>query len=105
MSKALKHLLKTVENKLGHTVSLSTDFEKLVLLLSKNGLHTTEKALQKVWQYVYKKEKPSLATLDVLALFVGFQSWQDFKAVFNGEDDVCLFDEDNPEKGNNAKRL
>jgi len=49
--------------------------------------HEVEK---KIKGYVKGKEKPSRETLDKLALFVGYQSWEDFHEALHGEDDGRL---------------
>lgn len=86
----LKLLTVAVERKVGKSISHPSDFEKLSHLFTKLGQDVSSSALSKVWNYVSQKEKPSVATLDKIALFVGFQNWDDFKTVLHGEDKVDL---------------
>ncbi len=43
--------------------------------------------LHKMWDVLKGKEKPSLQTLDRLALLAGFQSWKDFQGALHGTGD------------------
>lgn len=80
-------LLHQVEQKIGLKVNLSSDFDKLAKIFSAHHLHLHPTALKKVWEYITGKEKPSQETLDKIALFAGFQSWQDFREELHGESD------------------
>lgn len=80
-------LLHQVEQKIGLKVNLASDFDKLAKIFSAHHLHLHPAALKKVWEYITGKEKPSQETLDKIALFVGFQSWQDFREELHGETD------------------
>ena len=93
-----KLLLQEVEGTIGKKITLSSDFEKLAQLFSNRGLSMTESALKGVWKHVSMKEKPSKGTLDVLALFAGFQSWDDFKQALHGENNGDLEGEDQPKR-------
>lgn len=94
----LKFLLQEVEAAIGKKITLSSDFEKLARLFSSRGLNITESALKGVWNHVGMKEKPSKATLDVLALFAGFQSWDDFKLALHGQNNGDLEGDDCPKR-------
>lgn len=87
MKHDLSLLLHQVEKKIGLKVNLSSDFDKLAKIFSAHHLHLHPTALKKVWEYITGKEKPSQETLDKIALFVGFQSWQDFREELHGESD------------------
>ncbi len=50
--------------------------------------HMNAQALHRMWSYMKKAEKPSKGTLDRLALFTGFQSWEDFQDALHGEEDA-----------------
>lgn len=93
-----KLLLQEVEGTIGKKITLSSDFEKLAQLFSNRGLSMTESALKGVWKHVSMKEKPSKATLDVLALFAGFQSWDDFRQALHGENNGDLEGEDHSKR-------
>ena len=49
--------------------------------------HRNNKLLHKVWEIMKGKEKPSIQTLNRLALLAGFQSWADFQGALHGTDD------------------
>lgn len=91
MKRDIRILTHEVEKKIGKKVEKATDFEKMATLFSvKHHLKFSAQALHKVWGYMTGKEKPSKETLDKLALFVGFQSWDDFHEALHGEDDGQL---------------
>ena len=56
----------------------------------KHHIKLNADALHKVWNYVSGKEKPTKKTLNKLALFVGYQSWDDFHEALHGDDDGNL---------------
>ena len=91
----LKLLTTEVEKKVGKSINLSSDFEKLAHLFKKYGLDVSEATLKKVWNCVSLKEKPSQSTLDKLSLFAGFQSWNDFKIALHGDNSADLNYDDN----------
>ena len=91
MKNDLVLLTHEVEKKIGKKIALGSDFEKLASLFSvKHHLKFSASALHKVWGYVSGKEKPTKETLNKLALFVGYQSWDDFHEALHGEDDGQL---------------
>ena len=91
MKNDLKLLTHEVEKKIGKKIHVGSDFEKLASILSvKHHLMVSAQGLHKVWNYVSGKEKPSRETLNKLALFVGYQSWDDFHEALDGEDDGNL---------------
>ncbi len=90
----LGSLKKAVEHKIGRTITVTTDFEKLAYSFSKEQIKLSGKALKHVWCYIKGKEKPSKETLDKLALFAGFQNWKDFQKALHGETDAEINYED-----------
>lgn len=70
MKNELKLLTEEVEKKVGKKIHVES--------------------LNKVWGYMSGKEKPTKETLNKLALFVGYQSWDDFHEALEGEDDGNL---------------
>lgn len=56
----------------------------------KLGRKLNGEALVKLWHVLRGKEKPSKKTLDKLALFAGFQTWDDFHEALHGEDDGLI---------------
>lgn len=91
MKNDLVLLTHEVEKKIGKKIHVGSDFEKLASIFSvKHHLKVSEQGLHKVWGYVSGKEKPTHETLNKLALFVGYQSWDDFHEALHGEDDGNL---------------
>ena len=74
-------LLEKVEKKVGKTIELTSDFEKLAAVFLKDHIH-----LNATWEHLRGTGKLSKETLDKIALFVGYQSWEDFQGALHGED-------------------
>ena len=106
MKNDLVLLTHEVEKKIGKKIHVGSDFEKLASIFSvKHHLKVSAQGLHKVWGYVSGKEKPTHETLNKLALFVGYQSWDDFHEALHGEDDGNLSydtDEDHELKPDSA---
>lgn len=86
MKNELKLLTEEVEKKVGKKIHVES--------------------LNKVWGYMSGKEKPTKETQDKLALFVGYQSWDDFREALHGEDDGELsygISDEQQYKGNPSK--
>lgn len=98
MKHDLKSLLNEVEKKVGKNINVSSDFEKLAQVFSNHKINLTPPALKGVWEHFKTKEKLSVKTLDKIALFVGFQSWNDFQNMLHGEDDGQTSYESDDEK-------
>ena len=77
MKNDLKILAATLENKFG----------KAHVEHDTKGEHHKATVLHKVWDILKGKEKPSVQTLNRLALLAGFQSWADFQGALHGTDD------------------
>lgn len=110
MKNELKLLTKEVEKKVGKKIHVESSFEKLASLLAvKHHLKVSAQGLYKVWAYMSGKEKPTRETLDKLALFVGYQSWDDFREALHGDDDGELSygfnDEQEQPKGDSPKGI
>lgn len=91
MKKDLVLLTHEVEKKVGKKIHVGWNFEKLASFFSvKHHTKISAQGLHKVWNYVSGKEKPTQETLNKLALFVGYQSWDDFHEALEGEDDGNL---------------
>ena len=91
MKNDLVLLTHEVEKKIGKKIHVGSDFEKLASIFSvKHHLKVSAQGLHKVWGYVSGKEKPTHETLNKLALFVGYQSWDDFHEALHGDDDGNL---------------
>jgi hypothetical protein len=87
MKRDLTALVKAVEKKFGQSVTMATDFEKLAFAFAKQHVALQPTMLKKLWAQITGAEKPSVELLDKVALFVGFQSWKDFKDALHGDDD------------------
>lgn len=96
--KDLKHLLDRVEHQIGMHRWVNRDYERLSTLFSKRNLTLPLSALKKTWEYTTGAEKPTKDTLDKLALFAGFQSWQHFQEALHGEADAATNYEDDSDK-------
>jgi len=105
MKIALKRLLEKVESKMGKTITELSDFEKLSAYFSKRQITLRPTTLKRTWAALQTKDKPSKDALDKLALFVGFQSWQDFVETLYGETDGQINYEDSSAKRNANKKV
>lgn len=63
------------------------DFEKVSETLEKYHVNLSSRSLKKLWGYLTGKEKPSQETLDRIALFAGFQKWEDLQTTLHGDSD------------------
>ncbi len=82
----LKRLMETIERGAGRTAAKAL-------------------ALGKLGNYILGREKPSVETLDRLALFAGFQDWQSFKEALQGEADAeANYGVGQPEEGGGHAR-
>lgn len=75
----LQHLIERVGQQFGHTIATSTDFEILSLDIERDtGDHLSASTLKRLWGYVSLHPVPRIATLDILARYIGHKSFQDF---------------------------
>ena len=75
----LSFLLSEVEKKYGRRVATSTDFESLSVVIEMTvGELISSSTLKRLWGYVSLNPTPRIATLDVLARFVGYRNFRDF---------------------------
>ena len=59
------------------------DFEQLVEeIFAKTGANVSITTLKRVWGKVDYQSKPSISTLNVLALYLGYAHWRDFQINF-----------------------
>lgn len=72
MRSYMKVLVKDVEREFGKKVDLHSDVNKLFAILKKHHLHI---------------DSLSQKSKDRLALFAGFQNWNDFRDALHGDDD------------------
>lgn len=69
---------------------MKNDLKFLAAIFDKRAIKLPAHVLQKVRSYLTGAEKPSKETLDKLALFAGFQSWEDFQDALHGKDDGSI---------------
>ena len=98
MEKALKNFITQFQHKIPQHISLSVDYDKVSKKLKQYHINLESKSLHKLWGYIQTKEKPSKKTLDRLALFAGFQTWNDLLTAIHGNCDGQLNYENKNEK-------
>ncbi len=76
----LAYLLKKVEERYGRSINTSTDFEALLVTIERDtGEFISASTLKRLWGYVSLHPSPRIATLDVLARYVGKESFLAFQ--------------------------
>ena len=76
----LQGLLDAVEKKYGAPLQSTNDFNVLSALLRFEGRETlSASTLKRLWGYVSQQTTPRKATLDVLARFIGFKDFKDYR--------------------------
>lgn len=68
----------------------SSDFEHLSSHLLKHHVNLSSASLKKLWEIVTGKRKLSAAAKNRLALFAGFQSWDDLDDTLHGDTDASV---------------
>lgn len=75
----IEYLLSEVEKKYGRRVATTTDFESLSVVIEHQiGELISSSTLKRLWGYVSLNPNPRIATLDVLARYVGFTTFKEF---------------------------
>lgn len=75
----LAYLLTEVENKYGRRIATTTDFESLSFVIEHQiGEQISSSTLKRLWGYVSLNPTPRIATLDILARFVGYKNFKAF---------------------------
>lgn len=69
---------------------LTKDFESLSSKLLRHHVNLSSASLKKLWDLVTGKRKLSLAAKNRLALFAGFQSWEDLDDTLHGDTDASV---------------
>lgn len=75
-----------------HEVAL--DFERVSGSLSKHHVDLSGRSLKRLWEVVTGKRKLSKEACNRLALFAGFQSWNDLMQTIKGDTDASINYED-----------
>ena len=82
----LQGLLDAVEKKFGAPLLSTNDFNVLSALLKFEGRESlSASTLKRLWGYVSQETTPRKATLDVLARFVGYKDFRDYRLSLLGE--------------------
>lgn len=75
----VSYLLSEVEAKYGRRISTSADFESLSVVIEHSiGDLISSSTLKRLWGYVTLNPTPRIATLDVLARYVGYKNFRSF---------------------------
>ncbi len=91
MKRDLRSLLALIGTKIarpGHM--LAEDFEHISVLCSKHHINLSGNSLKKLWELTTGKRKLSKEAKDRLALFAGFQSWDDLDDALHGDADASI---------------
>ncbi|HBN47379.1 MAG TPA: hypothetical protein DD401_07295 [Prevotella sp.] len=91
MKRDLRSLFALAGTKLarpGHM--LAEDFEHVSTLCSKHHINLSGHSLKKLWELTTGKRKLSKEAKDRLALFAGFQSWDDLDDALHGDADASI---------------
>lgn len=75
----IQELKLLVEERFGHRLCTTNDFESLsILLLTERKCSISASTLKRIWQYVNDEHAPRLSTLDILAQYVGHADFMAF---------------------------
>ena len=75
----VSYLLSEVEARYGRRISTSADFESLSVVIEHSiGDLISSSTLKRLWGYVTLNPTPRIATLDVLARYVGCKNFRSF---------------------------
>ncbi|MBO4827268.1 MAG: hypothetical protein J5506_08565 [Prevotella sp.] len=85
-NEVLSKLLEKVEQKVGRELRSPSDFKVLSGMFGDKE-RISESTLKRLWNYVPNKHKPREDTLDILAIFVGYESWVSFQQQAQADDD------------------
>ena len=94
MNNKLGTEFEKIEEKVESSLNSPNDFGRFRQMISSHNLGLRTSAIKRIWERVKNHEHISTATLNKLALFAGFQSWQDFDETLHGETDAEINYED-----------
>lgn len=84
---ALESLVNITNKNLGTTPSSPSEFSEVILKIQKKtGRAISLSSVKRIWGYVTYESFPSITTLNTLAQFNGFTSWDTFLLSHNGTD-------------------
>lgn len=76
----LAELLRQVEEKFGHRLSTTTDYELLSFVIEREtGALVSASTLKRLWGYVSYSSTPRMATMDALSRYVGHRDFKAFR--------------------------
>lgn len=76
----LAELLRQVEEKFGHRLSTTTDYELLSFVMEREiGELISASTLKRLWGYVSYSSTPRIATLDTLSRYLGHKNFKSFR--------------------------
>ncbi len=91
MKRDLKRLFAVAGAKIAHPKHmLAEDFEHISMLCSKHHVNLSDSSLKKLWELTTGKRKLTKEAKDRLALFAGFQSWDDLDDALHGDADASI---------------
>ena len=96
MSRVLKGLIVDFGRRRMLKQEVLVDFAHLSERLRLHHVNLHTQSLRRLWSYLQAAEKPKRKTLDRLALFAGFQTWNDLRIALRGDADAQLNYEDDP---------
>ena len=97
MKRDLKSLFAIAGKKMAHPRhELVKDFENVSEICSKHHVNLSSHSLKKLWELATGKRKLSKEAKDRLALFAGFQSWDDLDDALHGDVDASINYTDRP---------
>ena len=67
-----------------------TDFENASHRLAKHNVDLSSHSLKKLWELVTGKRRLSMEARNRLALFAGFQTWDDLMDTVHGDTDASI---------------
>lgn len=80
----IESLKRKVEDKFGRVPNYPSDFEDLCLRINEMCRDTLSvSTLKRIWRYIEGWRVPRIATLDILAVYVGYKDFRDFTAACN----------------------
>lgn len=83
MNEEIYSLLRRVERRLGRPVKSPTDFDLLSLRISDTiSEHISPTTLKRLWGYINTNHTPRYSTLSILARYLGYDDYDDFKAKY-----------------------
>lgn len=86
--RGMERLRQAVEQKVGRQIRTPVDFDWLALRMKEEKAETLSvSTLKRIWHYVAVEGTVRVATLSVLARFVGFAGFDDFCRSMEGESD------------------